>query len=114
MTDISFKLTCEDGGMKLLLKNNGAGFQHNVTLIERTNGHLLEGQGYEAIYAILKETIEIPRLDQEEREYCKEPVSRIALYLERSLADELAERSSFSFDTSEHGDVLVAEREARP
>lgn len=114
VTNIHFHLIREEDRIRLLIKNSDHGFRYDARLIEMKNEHDWAGHGYELVHAVLRAAIEVPALDNEAKLYGQPPKKRIALYIERPLAEELAARSSFSFDPSEQGDVLVAEREVRP
>lgn len=105
-----------------VLKEMSRGFAYDAGKLEEAIGDKAAGQGFELLHHIVKAAIDLPFWD-EEAELAARDVRRrtvpppapmtIGLYLERPLAEQLAAASSFSFDDSVAGDVLVARREAR-
>ena len=113
VTDISFNPIRNENELQLLFRGREDGFETPAALIERTNPENLKGLGYEVILASLKAALECKELDQDAIGDRKRPKNRIAFFLDRALADEIAAHSSFDFDRSQHGDVLLAAREVR-
>jgi hypothetical protein len=105
--------------LKFRLKDLGRKFSYPAERLEEVTG-VAAGQGFELIRQIVERAIDLPYWDDRARMEARdsasrgvEPVRTVELLMQRSLAEQLAANSRFSFDDAGGDDVLVGRREAR-
>jgi hypothetical protein len=112
LTDIIIHPIIENDAYKLVIKKRELGLQYDANLIGRSNVDRWMGKAYELLHEILIASIELPVWDDCATGSYEKP-QHIELWLDRAHADQLAAHSSFRFDPSTVGDILVASREVR-
>ena len=101
--------------LRFRLKDHGGGFGYDASRLEEATG-VEPGEGFELIRRIIEGAIDLPYWDDRARMEARdgvEPARTVELHLQRSLAEQLAAGSRFSFEDAGGGDVLVWRREAR-
>ena len=122
VTSLYGRIERTTGRIKYVLMKMSRGFAYDALKIEEAVEPLAAGGGFELLHQSLKAAIALPFWDEEAELRAQpgrgagelqSPPPTIGIYLERAVADELAANSSFSFDETLSGDVLLVEREAR-
>ncbi|UDF32051.1 UNVERIFIED_ORG: hypothetical protein LHK14_23735 (plasmid) [Roseateles sp. XES5] len=108
ITSVLLEVREEYDQVKLKVVSDGEGLSYKAALIEQSGGNSFIAQGYNIVFEIIKSAIILP-----EWESVYTDAKKVSIYINRSLAQELARTCGFTFDGFSEDDILVAERGVR-
>lgn len=105
ITSIILELKLERYEVFLKIRSGNHGFSYKSKLIEQCGNPSFAGYGYDIILSVIRAAVILP-----EWKSIYKSAGKVSLFLDRSLAYELARSGTFAFDDDVEGDILVAER----
>lgn len=107
---LSLQFRILNGNIKLWLPCGGRVIQNSALIIERSGVPTIAGHTYATLASIIKSLILIHEIDSEVDSENRTGNESVSLWLPKAAAEELAIKTTFSFDRTIQEDVLIAER----